>query len=331
VVHDDHHEIVPLGLAPPKAEEGEVIETFALPSLPKTTLEASRMSCYLPTGANLAAAIEEERALRKGGRNAIARRMEWAKRKGGPDDVLAFEHALLRMHEASEAGLVSAIAARRFPEHPRIRLSDARTLLNVGRVREAFNLLVGIDPSSFREEGDRKHFHHLYGITLMFLNDPEAALAEFDSCLSFKAGTCEPELLVAICAPLEDHQRVWSAEQAVTRRYIRIIKAADEALARGDEATARRILDCPLIWEANELQSMARLAYAYVWEEEEGAACDRFRKALALLTMCERLDAKNTINQREMPLPRATWSAEQMSAVAENARAWVKNALTLPR
>ncbi|MRG93537.1 hypothetical protein [Polyangium spumosum] len=330
VTHADHHETVPLGPVPPKAAaEGEDLAAFDLPSLPRSTVHAKHLDCHKPTGKNLAAAVAEERLLRRESKQGITRRIEWARRKAGPDEVLALEHALLRLRENTSAGFVDAFGCERFPDHPRFRLGYSRTLAVAGRWREALDRLANIDPSSFREPAEAKHLHHMRGILLMMLDEPEAALVELDRSAAYEEGKCKPEELIPLCVPLSE-ERSWTREQAVIRDYLRIVLTADEALARGDAEGARRILDVPLLWEANELQSMARLAAAYLHEEPESAPVDRFRKALALLSFCELFDTRNTVSRREMPLPRATWDAERLGALAEKARAWVERALSLP-
>ncbi|TKD09262.1 hypothetical protein [Polyangium fumosum] len=329
VAYDDHHEIVPLGSVPPKAVTGEAIATFQFPSLPRSTVHAKHLDCHKPTGKHLAAAVAEERALRREGKQGIARRIAWARRKAGPDEVLALEHALIRLHEGTSAGFVNALGCDRFPEHPRIRLGHSRSLVIAGRWREALDHLAGVDSSRFREPTEAKHLHHMRGIALMMLDEPEAALVELDRSAAFEEGKCEPQVLIPLCVPLSE-ERSWTPAQALTRDYLRIVVAADEALARGDAGAALRILDVPLLWEANELQSMARLAKALLHEQDEGAPVDRFRKALALLSFCELFDARNTMNRREMPLPRATWDAERLSMLAVKARMWVEDALRPP-
>jgi len=329
VVHDDREEIVPLGAEPPKEAEVESPPTFKLPSLPQVSMHTPYFDCDAPTGKHLAAAIAEERMLRREGKQGINRRWEGVRRKAGPDEILAFEHGLRRIREPALAGRVASLGRDRFPDHPRVRMSYARTLASLNRWTEVRALLDGIDPSQLGEPGDVKHLHHMRGILLMMTDEPEAALIELERAAACKEGKCPPEELIPLCAPLSDVQRSWSPAQAVTRDYLRIVAGADEALARGDAAAAQRILDVPLLWEANELQSMARLAEAYL-REEEGAPCDRFRKALALLSFCELFDARNTMNRREMPLPRATWEAERLRLLAVRARMWVEEALSLP-
>ncbi|MDC0743706.1 hypothetical protein [Polyangium mundeleinium] len=330
VLHDGHHEIVPLGPEPPRAAEGPIVAPFTIPTLPRGSLHTRHLDCHQPAGENLTAAIKEERVLRREGRQGLKRRLEWARRKAGPDEILAFEHALKRLHDMETAGYVNKIACERFPDHPRIRLSYTRTLGSLGQWREIVEHLADIDPSRLREPSDVKHFHHMRGIALMMLDKPEAALVELERSAACKEGACEPEEILPLCVPLSDEERSWTPEQAVKRDYLRIVVTADEALARGDAAAAQRILDVPLLWEANEIQSMARLSEACLRAEEGQTPMVRFRKALALLSFCELFDARGTLNRREMPLPRATWDAERLSALAAKARAWVEEALRLP-
>jgi hypothetical protein len=108
-----------------------------------------------------------------------------------------------------------------------------------------------------------------------------------------------------------------------------LIASADTAFGRGDAAAARRALDCPLVWEAAEVQSSARLAEAYLREEEAGGTCDRFRMGLALLSYCEQFAMRSTYRYREMPVPRAAWSAERLASLAAKARARAEEVLAM--
>ncbi|HVK64009.1 MAG TPA: hypothetical protein VM694_06030 [Polyangium sp.] len=329
VVHEGRPTIVPLDAEPPKVPEGHTNGAFYLPSLPMRSLYARRLVCHLATGRHLAAAITEERALRKAGKEGLKRRLAWATSKAGPDELLAFEAALYASGDPATAGHVDELVCAKFPDHPRVRLSFARSLACAAEWEKALEQLESIDPSQLAEEADVKHFHHMRGITLLMLDEPEAALIELDRSARYKEGTCEPEQLLPLCVPLTE-ERSWAPKQAVMRDYLRVITAADEALARGDVDAARRTLDDPLVWEANEVQSMARLAEAYLRADEGTTSVDRFRKAFALLSFCELFDARSTVTRREMPLPRATWDAERLSALAAKARAWVEEALKLP-
>ncbi|MDI1443909.1 hypothetical protein [Polyangium sp. 6x1] len=327
VVHEGRPTIVPLDAKPPKVPEGHTTRAFYLPSLPVRSLYARRLLCHKPTGRHLAAAIAEERALRKEGKEGLKRRLLWAKSKAGPDELLALEAALFALGEHA-TGAIDELACTKFPDHPRVRLSLARSFACAANWRGALTQLDGIDPSQLSEEADVKHFHHLRGITLLMLGEPEAALEALDRSAACKEGTCEPEQLLPLCVPLGE-ERSWTPKQAALRDYVRAIAAADEALARGDADAARQILDGPLVWEANEVQGFARLAETYLCEAEKHAPVDRFRKALALLSFCDLFDTRNTVTRREVPLPRATWDAERLSMLAAEARAWVEEALKL--
>ncbi|MDI1475584.1 hypothetical protein [Polyangium sp. y55x31] len=324
-VREGRPRIVPLGPEPPEAHASDAKGAFSFPSLPQRSLFARRFRCHEPAGKHLEDAIAEERALREN--FDMPRRLAWARQKADADELLALEAALYRLGETSAGRQIKKIARARFPDHPRVRLSYARALAAVGSFGDAWDQLAGIDPSGFAEEMDVKHFHHMRGITLMMLGQPEEALAALTLSASYKEGRCEPDELIALCAPLTDEQRSWSPVQTATRDYLRIVAAADEALARGDATEARQIVDCPLVWEANELQSMARLSEAYLHEAEGSAPVDRFRMSLALLSFCELFDARSSVTRREMPLPRATWDADRLSALALRARVWVEDAL----
>jgi hypothetical protein len=53
--------------------------------------------------------------------------------------------------------------------------------------------------------------------------------------------------------------------------------------------------------------------------------------ALALFSYCELFEARDTFRRREMPLPRATWSAERLASIAAKARARAEELLVEER
>jgi hypothetical protein len=193
----------------------------------------------------------------------------------------------------------------------------------MGRWDEIGATLKGIGPEAV-SESEAKHLHHMRGIAHMMLDEPDLALIEFDRGIKYKEGSCEIEVLYALCAPVADTERSWSNEARLLRDWLICIHEADAAFERGDVMAARRAIDIALVWEAHDLQSFARLADSYLREGEIGMKGDRFRKTLALVGFCELVDARNTMTRREVPLPRATWGDEKLTDIARRSRQWLE-------
>lgn len=326
VIHDSHNEFIRLGDTPPSFEAPNALPPFLLPSLPRGSLHAKHLDCYLPTGAEKTAVDVIEAELLRMGKLRFRDKLRKSMKKNDPDELLALDFALQRVREPSMAGDLSAHIERRFPNHPRIKLNYARTIATVGRWNDVLTMLDPIDPKSL-SNSEAKHLHHLRGAAHMMLNDPNAAIVEFDLGLKYEEGTCLIDELLALCVPSDDNTREWRPEPRSTRAWLRCVAAADEALARGDLEAARKAIDVTIVWEAFDIQSSARLARTYLDEGDSGRTHDAFRKSLALLAFCDLVAASNTMSRREMPLPRATWTNEELKELARRALQYVEATL----
>lgn len=322
VLHDKRTEIIRLGATPPKFDHVDYLPPFMLPSLPLGSVCAKRFDCHEPTGTQKAAVDSLASELRRLGKSRLRDRIFKTMKKADPDELFTLDHALQNVVEATLAGEVGAHLERAFPNYARGKLSFTRTLATMARWRDILTSLEGITRTSLTAK-EQQHLHHMRGLAHMMLDEPETAIVEFDLGLAYKDGSCTIEELLALCVPLSDNERTWSNEALVTRHWLEGVKEADEALERGDARAARQALDIPLIWEAYDLQSFARLTQAYLDEGETGSTTDTFRKALALLSFCELFDVRTTMHRREVPLPRATWSDEKLKALYMRASRWI--------
>jgi hypothetical protein len=326
LAEDDRLEIVELGTEPPAPRGGPEPLFFHLPRLPLASGSTFRFTCEEPTGARLAAVTAVAQALRRETPSALRRRVDTALRRAGPEELLTLETALLRNDDMKNARLVATTVRHRFPEHPRARLYQGRRCVGRGQWSEGRALLSSVDPACL-DKSEVQHLYHLRATALLMLDEPEAALAELTRAESCEEGLCELGEGIALCTPLSDTSAAWTSKQARLRDLMALIVSADAALAQGDASAARRVLDCLLVWEANEIQSLARLAEACMLEDEAGDASDPFRRTLTLLSFCELFAWRDTFVRREIPLPRVAWSTERLAAVAKKARARAEEAL----
>jgi hypothetical protein len=96
-----------------------------------------------------------------------------------------------------------------------------------------------------------------------------------------------------------------------------MIRQVDRDLAAGDHEAARAALERPLLWQAGELQSAARLAEIYLLKPEP----DLFRKRQALAFFRHVYDPGN--ESPDLALPGLAWEASRLEEVAERARVWL--------
>lgn len=324
VIHNDRHEIMMLGATPPKFDNVRASVPFLLPVLPRGSIHMSRFNCHEPQGKRAAPARAIQAELRRLGKSRYMERIRRALKKNDPDELLALQQALAWVDEPTAGGELGARIIARFPDHPRVRLSDTHTLAAIGQHQSVLQKLDGVDPAQL-DDADAKHLYHMRGIAKFMLDDPEGALVEFDRCVSYEEGACDPEELMAICAPLSDIERSWDPSALVMRDWLSRVVAADAALAQGDATAARQAIDVVALWEAQELQSFGRLAVAHLQEVEQGVEGNPFRRALALATYCELYATRMTMTRREVPLPRATWSSDKLADIDRRARQWLDN------
>lgn len=323
VIHQNRAEIVRLGATPPTFDHAEDLPPFRLPSLPGRTVFAKQMDCDEPTGAWKTAVDALTGEIRKQDRTRCRERIFKTMKKADPDELFVLDRALQNLAEPQVAGEVSAHMELAFPNYARGILSSTRRLASTEAWTDVLTKLQDIDPASLTTP-EIQHLHHMRGLALMMLDNPEAAIVEFDLGLACNEGSCAIEELLALCVPLSDTERTWSKEGIVSRAWLAQVKDADEALERKDPGAARRAVDVTPVWEAHEVQSLARLTEAYLGEGQLGSAVDPFRKALALMSFCELFDARKSIHRRDVPLPRATWPDEKLKPLYMRAVRWVE-------
>ncbi|HRI67819.1 MAG TPA: hypothetical protein PK156_26460 [Polyangium sp.] len=323
VVYLDRHEFVRLDANAPRIESSGNCAPFMLPSTPRSSLNTKHFNCHRPSGARARVVAGIEADLRKWGKTRYRDRVRVAMKRGDPIELLDLESALLKLGEPSMAGQLNAFISQRFGHHPRVRLVSSHHFGVIGQWAQMMKRIESIDPAML-DDTDAKHLHHMRGICWMMMDEPEKAIAEFTSCMKYAEGPCDPEELMALCKPLEGDTTPWQPEWTVLRDWLRQLVTADEAFARSDVRAARQAIDTPIIWDANEVQSFARLAKAFLDESEVGAeSIDPFHQALAMATYCDLARARNTMTRREVRLPRATWDDEKLNDIAQRARQWL--------
>lgn len=309
-----------LGRDPP------TFEADAGPSELPEELMTFEYDCGLPTGAALSAALTLIDAIRREDRTSVLRRLKAAEKRADPDHVVALGVALARTRHADLTGNLLGWAHQRFPTHAGAALENANMMLYTRSFRLALEVLEGIDPSEL-DAGRAQHLHHVVAAAKLNLNEPEEALRALERGRAVAGGGCNLDCLLALATPLGEEgegggEAAWSADQTVVRELVRAVTLADARLAQGDAAGARAAVDTRVVWEAREVQSLARLAEAHL-AEEPAAPYDRFRKALALAAFRALNRDFRRLMRREVPFVRARWNRARLNDVAERARAWL--------
>ena len=169
----------------------------------------------------------------------------------------------------------------------------------------------------------RRHYWHLLGLAQLHFGRIKEALSAFKKGLKVP-GRCALEPLVDLTRPMSDPPRAkdWAPHQPLVRQLLGAIRTADSALDAGDPEAARAALDRAALWRADELQSSARLARAWLGiSAQDPRAC--FRKRLALARFLH-LHQERGFPWPAIEMPGLSWGAERLARVAERAAAWLE-------
>jgi hypothetical protein len=307
-------DVVPLGAAPPELP----VEPEPLPYLRVPRIRLLGLSCQDVPSPRLEASTETAFAMGQYPGGAVA----WAgvvAGKNDPDAMYDTASALDSIGLATNAAELVTLALGRYPKHSLLQLQGALLLAKVGAWGKVRTVLEGLDETPLNAAGSR-HFAHLMGLALLEAGEHEAAYLALTRGLRHR-GPCDLDPLLAIAAPLDDPAKApWP--QRPLRALLRRVAAADACLAAGDAEGAVAQLDDLLVWEAREIQTMARLVRAMLDAGDERGPDRFFRKLFALATYLE-LVVDQTCLRREL-FVRGRWSHEQLKKVGIEAAAWLE-------
>lgn len=319
---EDRFDAALLGPEPPGLA-GDEVEPILIGAIPMPCLWSYDQRCAWPGGklGVLAEAMLGDLGKKTPERAALL--VDRLKKKTEPIGLAALCIALLSLGAPRAAWETAEWGWKRYPDNPSLGMLQGAALVQARRWRAAYALLSRVehwklDPPSAR------HVHHLLATALLHCGEHPTALAvleQGDSC----EGACRLDHLLPLAVPL-DKELPWTPEQTALRELARATGAADGWLARGDAAAAARVLDRRVVWEAREVQSLARLAEAHLRVEGDGPA-GRLRKALALATFQSSQEERRVPGRREAPLPSGIWPASRLEALRERARAWLDETL----
>lgn len=281
------------------------------------------LSCDRPSGERNAAALALSAAWRGRSDGEVvrqARELEQAE-KATPEQLVAVVFALLTDFTMTRKKEVDRLVARlvaRFPSHPEVRLLQANERAAAGQWAETREALAGVEPGDF-DESRAQHLHHLRALAALREGSFAEADDEVTAALALE-GRCDLQSIADLTAAATRAIHA-DAESAPLAQLVAAIEVADACFAAHDHAGARRALDGPVVWFARELQSLARLAEAYLALTPCSYA-EHLRKLETLGTLRDHLDESTSMDGRNLLIPGA-WDDARLADVAARARGWL--------
>lgn len=311
--------VVPLGAEAPDVPTGPAPHPFSFPSF-----TGIQTGCYLvparddPSFMALTLAVSADA-------RSLPRRIEAAKAQDDPQPMLELARILQDCGWDGEASKLIKRAYERHPEHPVVRLHKAGMPAAAGRWREVKSLLAGLDLTPL-DARRAMHCHHLLASAHLMLGAPDRAWEVLTAAAAYP-GICRLDPLRALACPEARADAPPPADLGPdglsVYQLVAATRAADACLLRDDAQGAVDLLEAIQVWECGEVQSLARLAEAYLRLPDDGP----YRKALALATYANAHGEAVSFRRRELPLPDARRDKAQLDSLAEQARAWLEGAL----
>jgi hypothetical protein len=231
--------------------------------------------------------------------------------------ALTYAQNVPLLTEAMEA------AVRAFPDHPEVKLLAARMAIHDQRWDRIVTGLRDVDPGAL-PAAHARHLHHLLGLALLMEGRRAEALDVLVRGEGYP-GTCDLGLGLALAIPVDDPAaaaRTFGPDELAVRALMRAVAIADASLAARDPAGAVAALDTLLVHDLREVQSLARLAEAYLAMPGD-ADLDPFVLAQALATFCGAHGETDPFTRCELPLSFPRWEKSRLDALAERAKAWL--------
>jgi hypothetical protein len=244
---------------------------------------------------------------------------------GDPRELVEAVYALPRS-SAPQNGTAARLLAwlcSAYPENAEVRLLQASKLAREGRWGDVVEALASVDAAAL-DAVSAQHLHHLLLVASARLGNADGAKNALCDALAIEGGGCNLTAHIAHLGSLPD--TLASIDGSATRpplhQLLGAIAAADACLAAGDAAGAIRALDRRLVWVSKDVQSLGRLAEAYL-RDEAARREDRMRAVIALARFCEAVQETSPALRRETLVPGATWSAARLDEIAARARRWL--------
>ncbi len=238
------------------------------------------------------------------------------------------EHAAAVLSAADDALPTASLdelaldLASRHLGSPVVRLFEAEAHLGARRFAEARAAIeAAAHATAEAEPEEQQHRLHLLAILELQVGDVGAASRAIRDAQSLE-GECALDGLAALIAGLEGASASPSDdERSALSTLLQLVRAADVRLGAGDAKGAVDILEVDIVSFAEELQTRARLAEAWLAINAIDALT-RIRKRVALSSFLAGM-AERPEFQRRLPLGAAGWDDTRLDEVARHARAWL--------
>lgn len=259
---------------------------------------------------------------------------EWAATKADdPQDLRVGFHAMIRGDWLDLATDILSRLRAITPDDPRVLLGRFTILARQHAFRELSGELEAAEPARFAGP-TLQHYHHLRATAYAALGDLDEGRRHLEQALAIPVGCCGPQLeqlrktLVALVDPVTSDDL--GEDRPAGRQLVAVLHAADVRLSQGDAAGAIVVLERPLVWDLREVQTLARLAAAYL-ERSCATPGERFRKALALATFLDCVESLHGGDRREMLAPGVAYAEDRIDALGCAALAWMEADQGVPR
>lgn len=218
------------------------------------------------------------------------------------------------------------------PGDPRVLFGQFTLIARRHAFRELSDALEATGPEPFTGPA-LQHYHHLRAMAFAALGELGEARRHLDLGKE-RLGFCGAQLeqlraaLDALVNPVTADDL--GEGQPAVRQLIAVLHAADERLSVGDAAGAIAVLERPLVWDLCEVQSLARLAAAYLELPSETPG-EALRKALTLATFLGCVENHIGGDRREMLAPGVAYAEARIESLRRAALAWMEADQGAPR
>lgn len=243
------------------------------------------------------------------------------------DDLLALYQCaqLARLEEPVWERL-----ARAYGSDPVVVMLAGERLTANEEYEPALNALAVLDLDTV-DRPIAQHVRHIRGLCHLALGNEEDARRELQHGLQVGAHACDldriAQIVDALLDPIDDAPR---AGDRPVYEFVRSLRRADAARARGDLAAAHRELEHRLVRDQDEPQAWARLADLYLQSSEApDRASPRHQAHAGLGHLRQAWVLAEFVTAMERPLHwplllgQATWSVARIDAIEAAARAWL--------
>jgi hypothetical protein len=236
------------------------------------------------------------------------------------DMALQFAFWLKHFGLIAEAEHVRRLTWERCVDQPEVAIEQSEELLAKGKAVDVLARLEGLTFEPDEQGVDaRTHVHHLRGLASVMLGDLSQALKEFRSAKKVGNRKCDVSHWIEVLEEVRARKpRESAASDSIGVQLVRAIRAADSA-GDGNAEAIRRQLDCGAVWQGNEVQSLGRLADAFLKTGVAEAGSFPMRRACAAFAGA----MEDTSWRKDLFFIPGAWPQAQLEDVSRRARAWL--------